>query len=187
MKRIWILVIGILMLAFAISCHSFEPEYEYFTIKKGEHYATYRSQLLQSNSLSFYCKFDESAIYTTQTEENQWDTNKLMGFSDCNTFHHVNSARFGWRWVEERLEIIVYCYVDSQVIIEKIGDAQLNKEHFYQINLHEDKYEFIFDDEVMEIGRAGDCQTGTYYMLFPYFGGDEVAPHDITIGIKFLY
>lgn len=164
-----------------------DTSYERFTIPKGQHYSTYRVELLQSTSLIFQATFDESVIYKSQTEENQWDTNKLMGISDCNSFHQDNSARFGWRWLNDRVEILAYCYVDGERIIELIGSTKPFQVNTYEIQLTDSKYIFKFDKEVMEIPRAKPCDVGAYYLLFPYFGGDETAPHDIHIMVNRIY
>ncbi|MEO1255669.1 MAG: hypothetical protein AAFY41_12430, partial [Bacteroidota bacterium] len=66
--------------------------YETFVIPKGKHSNGWKAQSLQSRTLSFSAIFDQTAIYKTATTENQHDINKLMGFSDCNSFHHENSA-----------------------------------------------------------------------------------------------
>src|SRR5687767_9212183 len=76
-------------------------EFILYTIKKGEHYAgnnVYRP--VELSELKFVVRFDSSAIYKTNSEVNQYDINKLYGFSDNNQDHHQFSARFGWSWNE---------------------------------------------------------------------------------------
>ena len=52
--------------------------------------------------------------------------------------------------------------------------------HEYQITLMDDHYIFRIDDvEVTEVRDR--CGLGHYYLLYPYFGGDETAPHTIKI------
>lgn len=179
----------ILLYLAATAC---EPEwvepYEVFTIPKGEHARSFPLEMLQTDALEFEAVFDHSAMYTTKTPENQWDTNKLLGFADCNNHHHTNSARFGWRWLEGELEISAYCYVEGERVIEKIAVVDLNTTHHYSLQITENHYLFKVDDlPGVSIQRKVDCDVGTYYMLFPYFGGDEVAPHDINIKIKRFY
>ena len=38
-----------------------------------------------------------------------------------------------------------------------------------------------------EVARGGDCNADLYYVLGPYFGGDEEAPHDISIYMREIY
>ena len=158
-----------------------------YTIKEGAHYSTHAVELLQSDILSFDAKFDETVIYTSSSEENQWDTNKLFGFSDCNSLHHENSARFGWRWLNGKIDILAYCYVDGNRIIEEFGTTMPNEVNHYEIELTDSFYIFRLDDQVLNIERSKPCDVGGYYLLFPYFGGDDVAPHDINIYIRRSY
>ncbi len=183
-KLISILMLGMVLL----SCEErLETPFTKYTIKEGDHYATYAVELLQSDFLSFEAKFDETAIYTSSNEENQWDTNKLFGFSDCNSLHHENSARFGWRWLDGKIDILAYCYVDGNRIIEEIGTTMPGEVNYYQISLTDSHYVFTMDDLTVNIERHKPCDIGGYYLLFPYFGGDDVAPHDIHIFIKRSY
>lgn len=165
-----------------------EPEldlpFEKYTIPEGKHYSTYKIELLQSSSLIFQATFDETAVYQSLTTENQWDTNKLFGFSDCNSMHHEHSARFGWRWLNDRIEIMAYCYVNGERIIEYIGSTQPFQTNLYEIQLTDTHYIFRFDNEILEIPRIKPCDKGAYYLLFPYFGGNESAPHDINIMLR---
>lgn len=173
---------------FLLGCEPDYPEpYEVFVIPKGSHDAGWKPELLHSSSLKFEVIFDESAIYTSELAENQWDTNKLLGFSDCNSAHHDNSARFGWRWLDDQLEIIAYCYVNGVVIIEPLAAVPLNEPSQYELALLPEVYRFTLNGKVHDVKRDAPCNTGVYYKLWPYFGGNEVAPHDITIKIKTEY
>ncbi len=158
--------------------------YERFFIGEGSHTSTYRMELLDSDVLTFNAIFDSSAIYTTRLEENQWDSNKLLGFADCNDVHHQNSARFGWRWLDGKIDIMAYCYIDGERYFEKIGSTTPFSEDLYQIQLTADSYLFTFNGTQLAVPRKNKCDQGEYYMLFPYFGGDEKAPHDILIQIR---
>ncbi|MCH2218703.1 MAG: hypothetical protein MK076_11665 [Flavobacteriales bacterium] len=169
-----------------------EPEYhepyETYTISKGSHGLSLKGQSLQTNQLTFKAIFDESAIYQSTTEENQHDTNKLLGFADCNSHHHQNSARFGWRWLNDQLEIMAYCYVDGERHIESVGYVDFDEPSNYSLSLKEDHYLFQLEGfPSVEIPREPPCERGLYYMLFPYFGGNDVAPHDISIKIQMNY
>ena len=177
----------IILVFVASACQETWDGYEYFIINKGSHTSSHKVELLERSDLSFQAVFDSSAIYKTVIEENQWDTNKLLGFSDCNSHHQEHSARFGWRWLDGKIEVIVYAYIDGARHIEKIGEAEIGEEHYYSIQLTKKSYVFRFGNSIVELDRAKKCEIGGYYMLFPYFGGDEVAPHDITIMIKRYY
>lgn len=161
-----------------------EDPYTTYLLPEGSHGETWRLETLQADYARFEIVFDESAQYTTVDPVNQHDINKLVGFSDCNSQHHVNSARFGWRWLDGQLEIHAYTYMDEVRMSEYIGTVTLNESHQYRLSMTDDTYVFQLDDlPVVEMPRSKPCDKGIYYMMWPYFGGDEVAPHDIEIKI----
>ncbi|MGE0590248.1 MAG: hypothetical protein AB7O48_16835 [Cyclobacteriaceae bacterium] len=166
-----------------------EPEVEpikTFVTRKGDHYAYPRVvESLQSRTLAFDAMFNETAIYDFGDLALQSNKNKLFGFSDCNSLHHQNSARFAWQWFNERLEIYAYCYVNGERIEEFVGVVALNEFNHYQIEISEDHYTFILNNETpVYIKRGNTCERGVYYMLWPYFGGHIPAPHDVQVFIR---
>jgi hypothetical protein len=181
MKRLFTLI-GLTLL---FACEpALEDEYEVFIIQHGEHYSRHKVEWLQSRTLNAEVIFDETAVYSTVDPVNQHDINKLIGFADCNSVHHENSARIGWRWLNNQLELHAYAYVNGERLSEFIATVPLNAPSSIGIELLEDAYEFTVNDNQVQINREHDCSMGTYYMLFPYFGGDEPAPQDISILIK---
>lgn len=185
-KEINVVIILIATLLTISSCESeFVEPYESFIIPEGTHQGNFPIQLLEGNNLSFTAIFDESAIYETIDPVNQYDINKLMGFAECNDHHHTNSARFGWRYLEGNLEIHSYVYNHGTWTNQFLGNVSLNEPHHFSIQLLNRQYSFTLDNNPSVIlERTNKCERGAYYMLFPYFGGDEVAPHNITIKIK---
>ncbi len=70
-----------------------------YIINKGQQYCDQNIfKTVNYSELKFIVKFDSSAIYTAKDAANQYDINKLYGFSDNNVDDHQFSARFGWRW-----------------------------------------------------------------------------------------
>jgi hypothetical protein len=176
------------IIVICVSMISCEPEADLsrtFLIRKGEHYSTPRLiETLTSNELSFQAKFNSSAIYTFDDRGLQDSKNKLMGFADCNSQHHQNSARFSWQWYNDHLEIHAYCYVDGERKEKFVGVVDLDEYHEYTIRVEETQYVFTLDNGLpVYIERAHKCDKGIYYMLWPYFGGSLAAPHDVTIDI----
>lgn len=200
-KQLLLFFFAITLLSLATSCEQVEETINgevdrTFIIKAGNHTAEDRPLTrLTNNKLEFECTFDNSAKYTTKDPKNQTDINKLYGFSDCGSSnHHVNSARFGWRWYQDKLEIHAYVYEDetkqddSDVADSKlIGTVDLNKTYRYSITISNDEYIFKLGNKptvTMKRGCTGD--SGDKTKLYPYFGGTEPAPQDITIAIKDL-
>ena len=161
------------------------PGYKEFIIPKGEHYALendFRSTRVRQ--LKFSVVFDSSCIYNTAKGANSSDVNKLYGFSDCNTQHHVNSARFGWRWTGRELEILAYCYVDSVRQIKPLGTISIGKPAEMSISVEPESYVFELNGSAALMPRHCSGEYAEGYQLYPYFGGDETAPHEIRIRIR---
>lgn len=187
--------LGIFLLVFSLSsCEKLEEilpqetqnsNAEQYVIKKGQHYSTHSLSKIDKETLNFKTTFDSSAIYTALDETNQADINKLYGVSDCNSTHQENSARFGWRWMDNNLEILAYTYVNGKRNFQYITSVALNKEYTYSLTLAPEQY--IFSVGKVTVTMERHC-TGkaSGYKLYPYFGGDETAPHDITILIEEL-
>src|SRR6185369_4803939 len=88
--------LAILILLF--SCEQAVDPVRQFVIKTGDHYASPTlSETMQSQKLVFEARFNESAIYDFNDLSIQSSKNKLMGFCDCNSLPHENSARFAWQ------------------------------------------------------------------------------------------
>lgn len=158
--------------------------YKTYTIKKGEHYSYSISSEFKETTLKFKVIFDSSAIYTTIDPSNQHDINKLYGFSDCGVPHHVESARFGWRWSEDSLRLFAYCYKDSVMSFKELGPISIGKEQSCSIAISGNTYIFNLNGKTETMDRGCTETTSRRLRLFPYFGGNETTPHDITIKIK---
>jgi len=130
-------------------------------------------------------KFDESCLYEPFDEEH--DINKLWGIGFV--YHHKNSARFGWRAMGKIIEIHTYCYVDGKRVSEKLIECQPNEWLELDLDVFKDRYQFKaknIDGERalknIEKGKTSFLQLFTY-KLFPYFGGNNPAPHNMGITI----
>ncbi|GHA58572.1 hypothetical protein [Pontibacter akesuensis] len=155
-----------------------------YTIPEGAHYCdknTYKE--VRTNYIKFEVIFDSSAVYTTALAGNQGDINKLFGLSDCNSSHHTNSARFGWRWYKNQLELLAYTYLNKKWEYRLLGAVPIGKAVACEIKAEGQQYTFSMDGKTVSMPRACDGDM-VGYQLYPYFGGDETAPHAITIKIK---
>ena len=59
----------------------------------------------------------------------------------------------------------------------------LNQSYDYTITLEDSSY-IICVDGICDTTTRGCDDVYRHYYLYPYFGGDEKAPHDIKIRIK---
>lgn len=159
-------------------------KYGKFTIKKGKHYAGFNFAAHSANAVNFKFHFDESAIYQTQDPLNQADINKLYGFSDCMTHHHKNSARVGWRWLNGQIEIMAYTYANGERSSQYITSVTPNEVADAMISIAGNS-QYLFEVKGVQVYMPRGCnkESAVNYVLFPYFGGDETAPHNITIEV----
>src|ERR1700730_8541484 len=152
-----------------------------FIIREGNHFCeanNYRK--VETDEFKFKVKFDSSAIYQTALLENQEDINKLYGFSDNEADHHIFSARFGWRWSNQALRLFTYVYNSGELSYQEIGTIEIGTEYTCSIRVTATSYIFSVNDKTIETPRASITAMAKGYKLYPYFGGDEAAPHDIT-------
>jgi hypothetical protein len=156
-----------------------------YTIEKGKQYCNNNSyKAIETTEMKFVVKFDSSAIYEAQLPENQYDINKLYGFSDNNSDHHQYSARFGWRWSDKALRLSAYIYNEGAVLSKELTTISIGSEINCSIKVTSTNYLFIVNGITTQLPRSASIEKAKGYQLYPYFGGDEVAPHQINIWVK---
>jgi hypothetical protein len=156
-----------------------------YTIPAGGHFCDRNApQLADVSELFFVVRFDDSAKYQTRDPANQTAINKLFGFSDNAGHHHQFSARFGWCWHRERLELHAYVYNNGVRSTKLLGTVELGKEHSCALRVEPNAYVFTLDGTTETMPRESPQPRARGYKLFPYFGGQEVAPHAVRIWIR---
>jgi hypothetical protein len=157
-----------------------------YTIDPGAHYCNQNGmRAVDLSEQRFTVRFDSSAIYTSADPANQYDINKLWGFSDNGSYdHHQYSARFGWCWNNGALRLFGYVYNAGQVSWKELGTVALGSEHECSIRITPQQYIFTLNGHADSLARTSNTPTGKGYQLYPYFGGDEVAPHKVRIWIR---
>jgi hypothetical protein len=160
-------------------------QFNKFTINKGSQFSDRNGYAKVSyEEQKFIVRFDSSAIYSTISDKHQLDINKLYGFSDNNSQHHEYSARFGWRWSNNALQLFAYVYNNGTVSHKELGTVAIGQEHQCSIRVSGNQYIFTLNGQSVTIPRLATTSRGEGYRLFPYFGGSEVAPQTIFIWIK---
>lgn len=158
-----------------------------YTIEQGLHYSDQAPNIaVNYTEQKFLVQFDSSAIYTTIDPNNQGDINKLYGFADNSKLHFEFSARFGWRWFNNRLELLAYVYNNGIQTNRLIGAVPLGVPNQCSIKVSGSNYVFTLNGTTVTMNRSSTTPKGSGYKLYPFFGGDEPAPHKITIKIKEL-
>lgn len=161
-------------------------------IQKGKHYSSCSTLKFHFNkkSIKFNISFSDDCIYNLESSD-QFDINKLFGLSYG--LHHKNSARFGWRWnlEKKKFEILAYVYRDGKRINEWEEDiliAEIKPVLIYEMEIIKDNENYIFTVTTTNrkniykktIKCGNECNDFGYH-LFPYFGGNQKAPHNMLI------
>lgn len=183
MRRVSRIILGLFLLC---SCTDFLNTWDGYIIPKGNHYS-HRSGMpprlisfKDGRHLVFEAMFMPNCLYDPVND----DINKLYGFTDCNSSVHENSARFGWRVnKDQKIELFAYWYESGHLGYQSMGFTEPNRMDSYEIWAKQDTYWFSFNGTVFEALRTKDCVHGLRVRLFPYFGGNETAPHEMQIEI----
>ena len=176
----YLLILAGLLALSGSGCYSDPHTGTLYKIAEGDHYSTPRRVgTLKDSPLTFTAVFDSTAIY-----DSDGDLNKLYGFSDCNSLHHNNSARIGWRYYGDRLELWAYTYANGVRSMEYLTSAITGLPVLCSITKGDGFYSVCAGGVCKNVPRGNTCETGVYYLLYPYFGGDLPAPHDVYIQIK---
>lgn len=160
-----------------------------FKILKGNHSSQRRfPYFLFSNKINFTIKFESNPEYKLNSIQKQKDTNKLFGISDS-FFHRKNSIRIGWRYINDKIEILSYVYVNGKHTSKNI--CFIEKEKFKKsfncsIEITKNTYIITFNNLRLTENRKSKW-FGPRYLLFPYFGGISKAPKDFLFKIKWGY
>jgi hypothetical protein len=152
-----------------------DEDFRVFVILKGDHFSSGRG-LVFSNTMYFRVYIDSSWVYEG---ENHW--NKLIGLSDA-IDHHRNSNRLAWRCENGKIRFAHYCYQDGQRVIVPFTrsyepgiwvEGYLRNKGAYLVGLGNEK---------SSLKRTGKMVS---HALFPYFGGQQTAPHDMQFVFDF--
>lgn len=163
-----------------------------FTIKKGHHRAWPLSFGLWFNRKHFAKNvfFFPSCKYSIPGED-MMDTNKLFGFGYMFN-HHVNSARFGWRYNPATNKILVsaYCYDRGKRIMIDLCELRLMTWYRMQISVLRNCYVFDVVERDNTASIMGQHTVGTthkkkwQFKLGVFFGGNKPAPNTMKIEMK---
>lgn len=178
MKTILLLISTLLM----FGCTKAQFQEKKYTIKKGGQYSNTPHQIV-GNKVQYQIKLDSTAIYKIDSI-NQYDINKLFGMSACNSLHHENSARFGWRWVNNQLEIHAYVYDMGKRFNQVVDTIQINEWNKYSIINTGSEYIFDVNEKMYVHKKSNNCKSRYNIALWPYFGGNVKAPQNIYFYFK---
>jgi hypothetical protein len=161
-------------------------KYKRYIIKRGKHRSCFKFKpVIIDEAMSFTVRFNYTAQYKTIDPINQWDINKLWGFSEYLFNNHRNSARVGWNWRDGQLYLRPYSYCNGKTQIDPPEiPIEIDKDIECLIIVLEDQYVFYLDKERVSMPRTKGPKSFVGVQLYPYFGGTETAPHTISVSIK---
>ena len=157
-----------------------------YTIPEGEHSSGSYFNHPTNSKIDFKFILDESAIYETEIPENQHDVNKIYGFSDFGKTHQKYSIRLGWRYLNGEIELCWLRHEEGRHTAATIRTIDIDEVYHATIDIETFYYIITIDQDTTRVRRRPEGNWGLVrrYYLYPYFGGNEYAPHDITIRIK---
>ena len=78
---------------------------------------------------------------------------------------------------------MAYVYADGQRYIEYIDTVALDQFSPMSIEINKNEYIFKAGNGLVKLPR-GCSRRGLGYRLYPYFGGNKTAPHEVKIQFK---
>lgn len=162
-----------------------------YVIKKGKHSSGFHFGFTFKNKISFDVVFTKSCLYSPFPHPDTKDINKLCGFATTLS-HHKQSARVGWRCVDKSgmIELVTYSYDSSKRDIKDqnvIGKVKPDKIFTVSIEDFEDHYLYTFEQRGKKITNKDHKKPDWWpikYILKPYFGGNQSAPHEMKIFVN---
>ena len=157
-----------------------------YFIKKGNHRSGFFPNLyLKMISSKYEIMFLENCLYKLG-DVDDYDINKLFGISFG--LHHKNSMRFGWNIDGNKIAIHAYYYKMGIRFMNKLISINTNEVYTFEIKVHDNFFELSIinkNNQLINTTNIAKAKTVNWgYRLFPYFGGNKCAPHDMEIKMK---
>ena len=191
-RSVFIIVYSLLIILFAACVPEFllrDPDW--VVLKAGAHEPFPRrneTTLIKPRLIYATVTFDSSCIYDVGSNQQDW--NKLIGFGFVGAKdqkiglppHRIDGVRIGWRWnpQSQRIELGSYTYIRGALSSKKLDEVKVNEPIDVSIKVDYNKKTYtVMDKEVISFvhDKTIVLKTGVY------FGGQEVAPHDMRIKI----
>jgi len=157
-----------------------------YKIKKNNHYSYNIPRLFISKEITkvnVEIKFTDSCLYSYKNHDS-FDINKLYGWSEG--YHKNNSFRIGWRGTGNMIEVFAFMHENGKILYSKLGDFLPNIYYSFEMEVTNEVFKLSYFDQKVFIFRKSSRKCKLGYVLFPYFGGNNKAPHDIHLEITKL-
>ena len=157
-----------------------------YVIRKGKHSHSNLwarlNFLFFGKTLKYNVRFDRNCWYVKLNTDSE-DLNKLFGFGGAD--HHKNSIRLCWKpdfKDKGTIKIYVYWYDDQSRASIWFVDMRVDEWVEFQIRKTSKGFVVHCPFRTVELGHTKP--NPTWKKLYPYFGGDNTAPHTMTIELK---
>lgn len=169
----------------------YQDELTAYTISEGQHFCFPRifKSRNRPERVAWRVRFAANCDYDLK-DNDQKDWNKLCGLF-YNLFNtRDNTVMVGWRWNKDRarMELCAYYHVDgSRDFTKPLLDVALEEDLQVEIQIDYTKKEYTVvllrssDGQRVENTMAFTHNRGTCWEINTYFGGNRVAPQDVTV------
>ncbi len=82
------------------------------------------------------------------------------------------------------MRLFAYVYNQGAVVSKELATVAIGAETNCSIKVTNSNYLFTVNGNTTPLPRLATTENAKGYQLYPYFGGDETAPHQINIWIK---
>lgn len=151
-----------------------------FIILRGWHRAVmFRWHPFFSKRISFETVFNSTVFH----DNSLGYVHKLVGFSDGGLNHHKNSFRIAWTadYTENFIRLFAYIYIDGVRNIFPLFNVAPGKKLNFEMVTHKKHYIVVVEGIIYKFPRSTKILTNYKHILYPYFGGKEVAPHTMWL------
>lgn len=172
-----------IILLLLTSCRKTDDGWMEYVIEKGNHYCNGWKVNTCNPELKFEYILTESCAYGNDSV--QPGVNKLYGFSNLSG-NHEYSARLGWQYNDKINKVIIYwyAYVDGVRKYDELDTITLGSQNYGRVAIDHSNYLFQSNSHYKWIPGADESMV--YCRQYPYFGGQSVCPHRMTILIRDL-
>lgn len=151
------------------------------TIKKDKHTATNRCiRFVSNNQIRFDFFVSSSWLYDEKAPGFQSGWNKLIGISEGFN-QHKNSVRVGWRCIENTIYLSSYCYINGERRISDMVEVPMGW-NTGSVTITATHYRVQINDRIFNFENTN--RSFFKFMLYPYFGGNSKAPHDMEFKFR---
>ncbi len=152
-----------------------------YTIRKGNHFSKPTNVTLWCNQKEYRwtCVLTQSCWYDPPATGH----NKLVGVGGF-PHHHQNSIRITWMpSVFGVFDLHAYWYKDGVRMNKLLWSVEADEP--FSVRIKGGRIEVLTSTASNSVNTGVKLPTWTY-LLKPYFGGTDTAPHDMTLIVKQL-